>query len=194
MENEIYSSVYFLQVKNTLLSIGAPRTTEYYRLVKKYEIIRLNDKEMLCFKRQDQQEKIVEIVPVEEYFSALTEVHHKIGHGKRDKMLCALKGQYYIPRAFVEKFVDLCDVCHSAVAFPRKGIAVKPIVSSQYLSRGQVDLVDFQGCPDGDYKWLMVYQDHLTKFITLRALKSKHAKPVAKKLFKIFSERGAPLI
>jgi hypothetical protein len=36
-----------------------------------------------------------------------------------------------------------------------------------------VDLIDMQSCPDGEYKWLLVYVDHGIKWCDVRALKSK---------------------
>jgi hypothetical protein len=40
----------------------------------------------------------------------------------------------------------------------RKSITVKPILSEDFNSRCQVDLIDLQARPDGEYKFLMVYQ------------------------------------
>lgn len=57
----------------------------------------------------------------------------------------------------------------------RKGLVVKPILSSYMNSRAQIDLIDYQSMPDGGQKFVLVYQDHLTKFVNLRALKSKTA-------------------
>ena len=39
-------------------------------------------------------------------------------------------------------------------------LVVRPITSTDFNSRCQVDLVDYQSCPDGEYKWIMHYQDH----------------------------------
>ncbi|XP_023212590.1 KRAB-A domain-containing protein 2-like, partial [Centruroides sculpturatus] len=61
-------------------------------------------------------------------------------------------------------------------------------------SRCQVDLIDFQTQPDGKFKFIMVYQDHLAKFILLRALESKRAEEVAYHLNDIFLTIGAPCI
>ncbi|GFS10305.1 Krab-a domain-containing protein 2-like protein [Elysia marginata] len=47
---------------------------------------------------------------------------------------------------------------------------------------------------DGQYKWIMVYQDHLTKFVVLRPLTSKRACEVAFQLVDIFTLLGAPVI
>ncbi|GFO32290.1 integrase core domain protein [Plakobranchus ocellatus] len=48
-----------------------------------------------------------------------------------------------------------------------------------YSELSQVDLIDFQSHPDGEYKFIMAYQDHLTKFVFLRALKTKLAEEEA---------------
>lgn len=61
----------------------------------------------------------------------------------------------------------------------KKGIVVKPILSSEFNSRCQVDLIDYQSHPDREYKFVIVYQDPLTKFVILRALKTKRADEVA---------------
>ena len=58
----------------------------------------------------------------------------------------------------------------------------------------QIDLVDFQSLPDGEYKWILNAQDHLTKFSHLRPLRAKSAKEVAWALYKIFCRCGAPVI
>jgi len=43
-----------------------------------------------------------------------------------------------------------------------------------------------QTCKDGEYNFILNYQDHLTKFIQLRPLKSKTAEEVALTLLPIF--------
>ncbi|GFU16239.1 SCAN domain-containing protein 3 [Trichonephila clavipes] len=75
-------------------------------------------------------------------------------------------------------------------AFPRKGIVVCSIVSRDFNYRGQVDLVELQSIPDRNYKWLLHYQDHTTKFSFLRPLTSKRAIEVALEQLKIFLEVG----
>ena len=48
--------------------------------------------------------------------------------------------------------------------------------------------------PDGDLKWILVYQDHLTKFVHVRPVKSKRVPEIAYQLLGIFSRLGAPRI
>ncbi|XP_068214337.1 KRAB-A domain-containing protein 2-like [Palaemon carinicauda] len=51
-----------------------------------------------------------------------------------------------------------------------------------------------QSSPQAQYKWIIVYQCHLTKFVILRALTSKGAAEVTFQLLNIFLLIGAPCI
>lgn len=64
---------------------------------------------------------------------------------------------------------------------------MKPIVFNHFNSRYQLNLIDLQLQSDGEYKFIFVYQDHLTKFVTLRPLTSKRAEEVAFNLIDIFT-------
>ena len=84
-----------------------------------------------------------------------------------------------------------------------KSIVVKPIVSTIYLSRAQVDLIDMSDLnleanmsQDGvtPYRFLMVYLDQFTKKINLTPLKRKSAEEVTEALLDIFCETGPPHI
>ncbi|XP_066960726.1 KRAB-A domain-containing protein 2-like [Macrobrachium rosenbergii] len=69
-----------------------------------------------------------------------------------------------ITRDTIELFKSLCVQCEKKrKRCATKGVTVKPILSKDYGSRSQVDLVDMQSCAKGKHKWIMVYQDHLTK-------------------------------
>ena len=74
------------------------------------------------------------------------------------------------------------------------GVVVRPLISKEYSSRGQVDLIDTQSMSRNGFRWIMVYQDHLTKFCVLRAIKSKWPVEVAGQLLDIFLLFGAPAI
>ncbi|XP_063909909.1 KRAB-A domain-containing protein 2-like [Zophobas morio] len=76
----------------------------------------------------------------------------------------------------------------------RKGLVVRPITSHTFNSRCQVDLIDLQTRPDGCYEFIFVYQDHLTKFVRLRPLKTKTAKEVAYNLIDVFTDLGSQCI
>ena len=49
----------------------------------------------------------------------------------------------------------------------KKGLVVKPMIFNDMNSREQVDSIDMQTQASAEYKWIMVHQDHLTKFVQL---------------------------
>mgnify|MGYP001010728226 CR=1 FL=1 len=83
-------------------------------------------------------------------------------------------------------YLNFCESCQKKALVPKKGLVTNPIIHSAFNSRVQVDL--------NDYCYIMVYQDHLTKFVILNALKSKHAEVVASYLIQIYTIFGAPAI
>ncbi|XP_041379482.1 KRAB-A domain-containing protein 2-like [Gigantopelta aegis] len=107
--------------------------------------------------------------------------------------------KYLIPKEVYYKTTD--DLKTAAEASTTKSreeetpklqvLFVKPILSSEFNSHGHVDM---QSSPQGQFKWIMVYQCHLTKFVILRPLSSKRAAEVAFQLLDIFLLFGAPAI
>lgn len=167
---------------------------EYYWM-NKYDIMTSDSEDYLIFKKLGPTGPTVRIIPREQYFDILSEVHKSCGHGGRDKILNLIKTRFYIPKKAVEIFVSLCPTCETKRSVPRKAIGTKPIiVTCNFNLRGQVNLIDFQSCPDGEFKWLLSYQDNTTKFQNLRPLKTKTAVEVASELTKIFLIFGAPYI
>lgn len=173
---------------------GKRKTPSQYHFCSKYDVLITGQEEHLTFKRQAPEDPIRYILPLEDYYEKLKEVHASCGHGGRDKMIYALKKSCVIPKPVVEIFVSLCKVCLKKRSQPRKGLVSRPIVSKDFNVRGQVDLIDLQTAADGQYQWLMNYQDNATKFLHLRPLHSKRAVEVASELLKIFLEFGAPHI
>lgn len=97
-------------------------------------------------------------------------------------------------RLVIKLYLSLWKTCALAKKISSKGLVTKPIISRSMNSRCQVDLIDMQSRPDGEYKWILDYQDHLTKYTCLHPLKTKKAKEVSDKLIIIFSEFCAPCI
>lgn len=110
-------------------------------------------------------------------------------------MLKELSTRYKnITRHDVELYLQLCEPCQQKQKVIKNGIVVKPILSSDFNSRCQVDLIDYQSHPNREYKFIMVYQDHVTKFGILKPLTTKRAEEVAFNLLDIFTLIGAPAI
>ncbi|KAK4304815.1 hypothetical protein Pmani_023250 [Petrolisthes manimaculis] len=100
-----------------------------------------------------------------------------------------------VTTAALELFKSLCEECQKKRKRPMtKGVVVRPILSKDLTSRGQVDLIDMQAMAHRNFKWIMVYQDHFTKFCVLRPLTTKRATEVAMHLLDIFLLFGAPAI
>ena len=90
--------------------------------------------------------------------------------------------------------LTLCVLCLKKSKVRKKAFVIKPMIFSEVYSRAQVDLIDIQNQPDGDLNWILVPQDHLTKFVQLRPVKSKLASEIGYQLLDIFSIFGAPNI
>ena len=99
-----------------------------------------------------------------------------------------------LTQADILMYLSFCRPCHEKKKTNRKGIVTNPILHDELNSRCQVDLIDYQSAPSYDFKWVMVYQDHLTKFCILRALRCKKAAEVAHNLVDIFTILGASSI
>ena len=66
--------------------------------------------------------------------------------------------------------------------------------NSHMNRRAQVDCIDMQSNPDGEYRYIMEYLDHLTKWTVLRPLKTKKAEEIAENLVNIFCHFGSPVL
>ena len=108
-------------------------------------------------------------VTLEDTFDVIKRAHVATGHGGRDRMIKELQLKYVnITTKSLELYKSLCEECQKKRKRPMtKGVVVRPILTKEYSSRGQVDLIDMQAMPHLQNKWILVYQDHLTKFCVL---------------------------
>ena len=181
------------------LEAGAPKQgQEDYRLFKAYSVVQFDGASTLIKKSSATEmdmNDIQQYIACEDYFDTLMSIHADgIGHGGRDRMLKRIGEMKYanIPRELVQKFVALCPQCAKKKPRPNAGIVIKPILSKAWAQRMQCDLMDFQSCSYNGFKYILNVQDHLTKFVVLRALKNKRAATVAAELVDIFSLIGPP--
>jgi len=139
------------------------------------------DVEKLIKKRADSTTAPLYYAHIDDIYDIIKRAHVSTGHGGRDKMIKALSIKYAnITSDVIELFKSFCLEClkkrkRTAV----KGVVVRPILTKDFGSRGQVDLIDMQSMPCCQYKWIMMFQDHLTKYCVLRPLTSKRAAEVA---------------
>lgn len=103
-------------------------------------------------------------------YNLLKSTHISIGHGGRDWMIKELSKNYKnISRSDICTFLQICEPCQKKPRSIKKAIFVKPIICTEFNSRCQVDLIEFKFI-DGKFKYIMIYQDILTKFVVLRPL------------------------
>lgn len=173
---------------------GVKRTSKHYRASKSYELIKISGEVFVAQKKENKLDPYIYYIPWENSYEKLLEAHTQTGHGGRDRMYYYAKTKWVLSKNSCAIFASMCKICDRKRAAPQKNVVTKPILSDNFNIRGQMDLIDLQSCPDGEYHWIMNYQDHHTKFLHLRPLKSKHAASVAEELLKIFFCFGAPAI
>ena len=112
----------------------------------------------------------------EELFDELYELHVEKGHAGRDIMKKAVIERFAnVTQEAIMSFLVCCESGVNKRGKAKKGLVVKPILSKEALSRMQVDFIDLQSCPDGEYKYILHLQDHLTKFCLIAATTNKTA-------------------
>lgn len=98
------------------------------------------------------------------------------------------------PRPVCKLFTDTCPHCIEHRDRNRPVAGLRPIITRGFNVRGQVDLVDFQSMPDGEFRFLLNYIDHGIKFLFSIPIVRKRASCIALALFQIFTIIGPPMI
>ena len=141
-------------------NVRTSKTWRQYHILKRYQLLQCGDVEKLIKKKTVDEENAIYFAHNDDLFDIIKRVHTTTGHGGRDKMMKVLSAKYAnITREVVELYKSLCLECAKKRKRPAiKGVVVRPILSNDYGSRGQVDLVDMQSMPSGGHRWIMVYQ------------------------------------
>ncbi|CAF4145939.1 unnamed protein product, partial [Adineta steineri] len=154
------------------------RTDQEISLLKAYDVLNIGNEDKLVKTIHGSEDTLIK------YYAPINELYDiiRIAHSNIKKQ--------------VKLFISECNECKIKRAKPRNSskLVIRPIISNDFNSRGQVDLIDMQSSPDGEFKFILNYQDHFTKFSILRPLKSKTAAEVAFNLSDIFTTFGAPAI
>ena len=151
-----------------------------YYLYDKYSILKIEEKEYITDNQPNDNKPAIYLY-LEEVYDKIYEEHKSIGDQGRDRTYKKCKESYAnITKQTIEIFLKLCYEC--IMKKSRNTVAnhiVKPIRSTNYLNRIQIDLIDCQSYADGEYRFILNIQDHFTKYIHLYALKTKTAAEVA---------------
>ena len=168
------------------------KQTVHYRRLKRYDILNIGGEEKLTVPLSAEKTEILYYCTLDELFNVIHEAHIAVGHGGRTRIIKELNRKCKnVTVESIVTYLRLCEPCREKKKQKtlKKGIIVKPVLHDEMNSRCQVDLIDMQSNPDRDIKFILVYQDHLTKFVLLRSLNSKRAYKVAYHFLDIFTKR-----
>ena len=130
-------------------------------------------------------------------FDVIHEAHCRMGHMRIEKTLANCRPQFFSPT------YDLCKLyiedCYVQPSIPLRKGAKKPIISSHFRDRIQVDLIDMRTMRKHDVyglmkRWIMTVKDHSTGLVYLASLPQKKAEYVAAELENYFGFAGFPHI
>jgi hypothetical protein len=162
--------------------------------LKRYDILNIGGEEKLTVPLSAEKTKILYYVTFDELFNVIHEAHIAVGHGGRNRMIKELNLKYKnVTVESIVTYLRLCEPCQKKTKNCVKGLVVNPILHNEMNSQCKVGLIDMQFNPDRDMKFILVYQNYLTKFV-LQSLHSKRADEVAYHLLDIFTTFGAPNI
>lgn len=139
-------------------------------------------------------------LPMHKVFDVIHEAHCNIsGHCGRDATYSVIKANFYnVSQAMVNSFIKECSVCVRRNV-GRKNLpgAKKPIRSTSFRDRFQVDLIDMRSNPQPDVygtemKWIVTCKDHFTGFTGFFAIPKKEARFVVHRLEEFFAIIGYP--
>ena len=110
------------------------------------------------------------MAPIEDLWDVLWEIHLRVGTNGRTAMLYEGNLKYgNITRPIIELFLRYSEQYKIKQKKKKNhGLVTKPIRSENFMSRWQIDLIDFRTLKDGEYEWILTVQDHFTKFVWLR--------------------------
>lgn len=169
-------------------------STKAFRRLHRFDICTIDGEDKLIAPLKE-GETMKFYATTEELYDILTRVHLDLQHGGRNRMLPLVKEKYKnVGVEAIMTYLQLCGICLAKKKTTRRGLTVKPMVFKELNDRVQVDLIDFQSKPDGEYKFIFVAQDHLTKFTHLRPLVTKTAAEVTENLLDVFLVFGAPTV
>ena len=109
-------------------------------------------------KRSSCEDDIKYDVCLEDMLNVVQKIHIATGHGGRDKMIKEANKKYAnVSKEVLELFKELCEECQlKKRKLVSKGLVVKSIVSNEFNSRCQMDLIDMQSLSYDDYRYIMV--------------------------------------
>ena len=135
------------------------------------------------------------VVRIDKLFDELLPYHLQHNHAKGlglYKRIATVMA--HVTKQVCIAFCEDCPIClkQQEVKKPRAGYM--PIITHGMNMRGQVDLIDLQSMADGEYKYILNYQDHGIKDAYAEPLKTKTVLEITFALIRIWKIIGPPKI
>ncbi|KAK3878430.1 hypothetical protein Pcinc_017014 [Petrolisthes cinctipes] len=148
-------------IKSAAAGINKKSRNDYY-LMSRYDVLLCGNVWKLIKKRSSPDETPLYFVTIEDTFDVIKRVHVSTGHGGGDRMLKDLQKKYAnVTTVALELFKSLCEECQKKRKRPMtKGVVVRPVLSKDRTSRGEVDLIDMQTMAHRNFKWIMKNSAH----------------------------------
>ena len=135
-------------------------------------------------------------ITIDEIYKYIQQAHHRTAHSGIKNTLKEVKTMVInVTFDHVKYFISLCFFCQNIKNKNKKNAQFRvksPIISNRFNQRAQVDLIDIRNLCLGNCRYLLNYQDNLTKFCILKSLSDK--KNTVQPLLEIFNLFGAPKI
>jgi hypothetical protein len=113
------------------------------------------------------------VARVNNTFQFITDIYRNLQYFGICKTYKRVAEQYWgITRNDIAWVVNYCLICNLSNTAKSTAIPI-PIVSSWYLNRLYIDLMDFRTTPDRIYCWLVQLKDYFSKYIWLLLLPNK---------------------
>lgn len=185
----------YIKRVNTAKKTDRKKSPADYAVLNRYDVARIGEGEEILIKKNS-IDPYIRYISEGEVFDVIYDAHVNVCHGGQKRTYCEVKKNVAnVTREQVALFLSYCVTCEEKRSIKNKKAVVRPITSSGYGGRGQVDLIDMRSCKTTDnYCFILHYQDHFTKFSILKALYSKRTSEVSKQLYDIFTIIGAPKI
>ena len=183
-----------------ILLADNPKDPLDYYVRRRFAVKKYMDKYVLIDKKEEHNTSIKRYLYKEEIFDVIKTAHVNCLHGgiKKTYGHCRMQAAN-IKINHIKAYLAVCDICRENKEKKKKESSTcKKIHSSDFGERGQADLIDIRklllekGVRDRKYSFVLVYQDHFTKFCFLRGLRKKNTTSVIDAFSHIFSIIGAP--
>jgi hypothetical protein len=132
------------------------------------------------------------IARVNNAFQFITDIYWNLQHFRIRKTYERVAERYWgITWNDIAWVVNRCLICNLSRTAKSTAIPIS-IVSSQYLNRLYIDLMDFRTTPDRIYCWLAQLKDHFSQYIFLSLLPNKEVLTLAYIISSWIGQNGQP--